>query len=343
MRAVRKVARLVAGAALATAVSCAGGGARAANGLELAGTVEVRYGATVGAVSAGGDARTRGELLTGVHVDLEARLDPVALTVRLDPSLRADGGARRPEAEAGLSEAYVRLRAGPVDASAGIERLALETARLSVPFQVDRSGANGERLGLPGIRAAAYLGRARIRAALLSDDGDLGGALSVRGDLTSAQVEAHVLYLRRWALGAGVSGTVGETVVYGEGWLLSDPWRARGAVGASGYAGDALWTLEAAFAPPAGAPGGSGAEATAQLAGELDLPLADGGSLQGYAAVAWAGSALRPGDVAPVATLSALWRTGDPEVTFELGPSLTTGRGATRYALSARVIATTGF
>lgn len=307
----------------------------------VSGTFEMQFGAAVGVASTGGATRPAASSLTGAHVELSATFDPVTFLVRLDPSLRTPEGGGAASWQAGLTEAYALVRLGPLDASAGVQRLPLETARLSLPYGVEPVGANGQRRGVVGARAQLYLDRVRLRAALLERDGRWGAAASARTDLTAAQLELHAVYLDGWAFGAGASGTTGSTVLYGEAWLLSDPWRGRGALGASGYLGDALWTLEAAYAP-FGTPA-PGAPASPQLAGEVDAPLANGDTLRVLAAAALAPSVLEPGGRAPAVSASLTWTSGDPEITFELGPAFASGELGTRYALTARVVAATGF
>jgi hypothetical protein len=309
-------------------------------GASVGGSVEFDYGASVGWSSLPPAVGTAASLLTGVHADMTARLPPVTFTLRLDPSLSAPAGATVPILEPGLSEAYALLREGPIDVSAGLRRLTLETARLTVPFQVDPVAADGTRRGLLSARVAAYTGLVRVRAAALLDQGRLGGALSVRLDLTSAQLEAHALYLEAPVFGVSASGTVSQTVVYGEAWLLAAPWRGRGALGVSGYLGSALWTLEAAFAPPPGAPT---AVPLPQLAAQLDVPLADGDTLHGLADVGLTASQLVPGSRALQASASLTWEAGGPDLTLELGPNLSAGELGASVALLVRLRATTGF
>lgn len=324
--------------------------ATAAATAQLRVRIEVPYGVAVGVASVAGATAPEATFATGLALDAELRLDEVTATLRMQPSLTAfDGtaaaqaalaGRASPDWEPGLREAYLLVREGPVDLAAGFQRMPLETARLSVPYQVDRTLADGGRQGLLGARASVFVGPLRLRGALLERSGSLGGAFSVRADLTSVQLEGHAVYLDGMALGVGASGTVGATVLYGEAWLLSDPWRGRGALGASGYLGDALWTAEAAFAPP---PGAQGAPAIPQVLGQVSLPVGDAGSLELVAGAALIDSLLVPG-TSRLAGLAALtWTTGDPDVRLELGPSLHTGELGTHYALTLRLTAFTGF
>lgn len=340
--------------------------AQAGAGPGLAGSFEVRYAASVGWSSQPGPAPSgpiAGEpdasLLVAAHADLTARWTPVSVTLRLDPAMTAAGAAAPPDWEPGLTEAFALLREGPVDASVGLERLTLETARLTVPFQVDPVAADGTRRGVWGARVSAYTGPWRLRAAgfLVPPElpgsaggarGRVGGAASARLDLTVAQIELDALYLDAPVLGAGASGTVGGTVVYGEAWLLADPWRGRGALGASGYLGDALggamrdtlWTLEAAFAPPPGAPG---LPPMAQLAGRLDVPLANGDTLHATGDLGLSESTLAPGTRRLEGSAALLWEPSTAQTSFQLGPSLSSGELGTRLALQVRLTASTGF
>lgn len=333
---------LLPAAALVVAALAALPAARAqGSGPAVQGRVEALTAATVGWSSVAGAPQPYAVLLTGANVDLEASWRPVSLTVRAAPTMTAQGGAGvEPAFELGLEEAYALLREGPVDVSAGLQRLTLETARLTVPYQLDTLDAAGGRAGLWSARAALYAGPARLRATAFLRDGHAGGALGLRLDLTSAQVEAHALYDRSPAVGVGASGTVGDTVVYGEAWLLTGPWRGRGALGVSGYLADALWTLEAAYAPPPLSPA---AEPLPQLAVQAVVPLDDGDTLEGYADVGLAASALHPGARSARATATLTWTTGDPEAQLELGPSLSVSELGTQAALTVRLSVATGF
>ncbi len=327
--------------------------ALAASGIALAQVrvrVEIPYGASVGVASARGLTGGEASLVTGLHVDAEATLDPVRLTVRLDPSMTVVNPAPSvpgvptafpyPTWEPGLSEAYALLRVGKLDVSAGIERLPLETARLTVPFQLDRLAADGQRRGLLGARASLFLDPVRVRGALLERGGTLGGAVSVRADLTSAQLEAHAVLLDGLALGASASGTVADTVLYGEAWLLTGPWRARAALGASGYLADALWTAEIAFAPPTGLPG---AAAMPQLAAQVNVPWPAEGSLDLYAGAALPQSVLVPGERRLAGQASVTWVSGNPDVQLELGPAARFDELGAHYALTLRLTTYTAF
>lgn len=332
----RALARVV---ALAAVLAWAGQA-----GAQLRVRVEVPYGVSVGVAASHGATTSEAAFVTGVRLDVEAQLAPLTATLRLDPTLTAlDGaaaalaaaaGTPSPRWEPGLREAFVLLREGPLDVSAGIERLPLETARLSVPFQVDGTAPDGQREGLLGARVSLYLDPWRARAAVLERAGSVGGAFSLRADLGRAQIEGHAVYLDRLAVGAGASGTVADVVLYGEGWLLTDPWRGRGALGASGYLGDALWTAEAAFAPPSGA---AAAAAAPQLLGQLSVPAGDAASVQLFAGAALTDSLLTPGARILSGQAAVTWITGDPDVQLELGGNVTSGELGTHLGLTVRL------
>ena len=184
------------------------------------------------------------------HLELDYALDPIDFRLVLDPTVRLAGNAENALLEPGLTEAFALYRVGDIDLSAGLERLPLETARLSVPFRVESVNEVGQALGLLGARASIFLDDWRVRPALLyrTQDDKLAGVVSVRREFSSFDLEAHVVYLDRFAAGLEGSGLIGDIVLYGEAWLLSEPWDGRGAVGLSGYWGDLLWTGELAYA-----------------------------------------------------------------------------------------------
>ncbi len=240
------------------------------------GEVELRSGSTW--TEFGG---TWSSLLTVVyraHLEVEASLGPLELRVVADPSVRLrEGGPDAATLDLPVPEAFLRLAAGPVDVDAGRLRTAVGTARLLQPYAHDARSEAGVAVGWWGARATAYLDLWRLRglAFVRTDDGGIGGLLSVRRDLGVADVEAHVRWLDTLAIGLGASGTIGDLIVYGEGWLLEAPWRGRGAIGLSGFAGDALWTAEVGYAP---APVAGGA-VLPLAAARVDVPLEDGWSL----------------------------------------------------------------
>ena len=185
------------------------------------------------------------------HLEADYELELLDFRLVLDPAVNlSDSDPENALVQYGLTELFARYDVNDIELSAGLERLPLETARLSAPFRLEPVGDLGQPLGLLGARATLFSGDWRIRSAALYrvQDEQLGAVVSVRREFSSFDLEAHVLYLDGFAAGLGGSGLLGEIVVYGEGWLLSDPWDARGALGLSGYWGDLLWTAEAAYA-----------------------------------------------------------------------------------------------
>ncbi len=179
------------------------------------------------------------------HVEADYRLEPVTFNLELDPSLRF---SEEVTAEPGLTELYARTSFGDVELSAGRERLALEYARATLPFTVEEINERGVRLGVPGVRAVWFPENYRVRGAVFYRDSVIP-LINVRRTFGAFELEATALYQDRFVAGLGGSGSVGELVVYGEGWLLTNPVDARGALGVTGYLGDRLWTLEGAYAP----------------------------------------------------------------------------------------------
>lgn len=184
---------------------------------------------------------------------------PVAFSLVLDPSVRF---SRDVSHEPGLTELYAATTYENVDLSAGVERLPLETARLSVPYSVETMGVRGVRRGVPGARGVLYSGDWRLRGAVF-----YGGAgqvfvenvtplVSVRRTFDSFDLEAHALYQNGLVAGLGGSGLVGDLVLYGEAWLLSSSFAevsGRGAFGLNGNLKLGTWTLEAAYLTPGNA------------------------------------------------------------------------------------------
>ncbi len=228
------------------------------------------------------------------HLEADYTLEPLDFRLVLDPAVRVtSAGIDSAFIDPGLTEAFALYRLNNIDFSAGLERLPFQTARLSVPFRLEPVNRLGQPLGLLGVRANVYLEDWRVRPALLyrTQDDRLGGVLSVRREFDAFDLEAHVLYLDGFAAGLGGSGLVGNVVVYGEAWLLADPWDLRGALGASGFAGDLLWTAELAYAADAleTTPRATDsdpptllnpAKAYPQLSGQSSLPVGDVGSLE---------------------------------------------------------------
>ncbi len=211
--------------------------------------------------------------IAAVHFDMRLSYGTSALVLRLDPGILAGSTTQY---SWGLTEAYLEWRRPQFDLRLGVERIPLETARLTLPFSIEAVDVLGTRQGRLGARLNWYPDQAtRVRLALLEDGGSLQPSMSLRRAFTSFEVEVHALAFGagRTALGVGASGLVRNLVVYGEVWTLTAPSETRYAVGISGSIADGLWTVEAGYAAsvagtlarlqPVGAP------ARLQLAGQL--------------------------------------------------------------------------
>lgn len=181
----------------------------------------------------------------GAHLEARYDLNPLRFQLVLDPGVNF---SRLVTAEAGLTELYALYRQGTLDVSAGLERLPLEVARLSLPYGLEPLGPLGNRQGRWGARVSWNPEATRLRLALLEEAGRWLPVLSLRREFGDFELEAHALYPARWVLGLGGSGTVAELVIYGEGWLLLEPLEARYALGLSGSLGEGVWTLEGGYA-----------------------------------------------------------------------------------------------
>lgn len=286
------------------------------------------------------------------HFEADYFVKPLDFRLVLDPTVRlTSAGPESALVEPGLTEAFALYRFGNLDLSAGLERLPLQTARLSVPFRVEPVGKLGQPLGLLGVRANVYLTDWRVRPALLYrvQDDRLGGVLSVRREFASFDLEAHVLYLDGFTFSVGGSGLIGDIVVYGEAWLLTNPWDGRGALGLSGFAGDLLWTLEAAYAadplePTSLDPDPNPNEPTLpnlanaypQLSGQFSLPVGDGGSVELNTGLGLRGSLL--GDSSALqASTSLFYRHTGGDYRVTAGPTFNHTELATVYGLRLSV------
>ena len=333
---------LILSACLATSLSCA----------QLSYRGELEVGSDLSFASANETLTDTVGLSLRGHLEADYTLDPLDFRLVLDPTVRL--GSAEPESallESGLTEAFALYRIDNADLSTGLERLPLQTARLSVPFRLEPVSKSGQPLGLLGARANIYLLDWRIRPALVYriQDDRLGGVMSVRREFAHFDLEAHVVYLGGFAVGLGGSGLVGDIVVYGEAWLLTDPWDGRGAVGASGFAGDLLWTAELAYAadplettfrldPDSTAPPNvlNPAKAYPQLSGRLSLPVGDAGSLESNASLGFKGGLSENARTLQASgSLLYTYLEGDGQVS--LGPTFEHTEVATVYGLRVTV------
>lgn len=203
-------------------------------------------------------------LALGGYVQAEYRRDLLALRLALQPEVWLSPLA---EADLGLSELSATASQGALTVTLGMSRLPLEYARLSLPFSLEPSGRLGQRRGLLGLQASWFADDWRLRAVLAYREG-LIPLVGVKRSFGSFELELHALYAGRPIVGLGGSGLAGTLVIYGERWLLLTPLEGRGAVGVTGVWGEALWTLEAAWAPP-----GPALAPQPTALGQLALPL----------------------------------------------------------------------
>lgn len=261
------------------------------------------------------------------RLEASYRLDTVNLELVLNPKLRFSDEA---EAELGLTELFAFYPTGDVDLSAGIQRLPLEYARLSVPFKIEPQTASGQRLGVPNLRATYYPGDWRLRGVLYYRDEGVRPLVSARRNFTGFELEAFALHTDRFTFGVSGSGLVGDIVLYGESWLLTDPLEARAALGANGFVGDGSWTLEASYAPHP-----MRQSTYPQLSGQLSYPQDELTSWELFAAVS-----LVDREIAGQASLSYNRTTPqDSQFAATLGGTL----GAGMNSLSVRLSVTDFF
>lgn len=274
-----------------------------------------------------GDLRLQVALQLRGRLEVEASLgtDGQARAV-LAPHLAAGPGPTDLRFHPGVQEAFVRLRLPDLDLSAGFERLPLTQMRLLEPVSLEPRSSAGEPRGPLGVRAGLYRSDWRVRTALLFPTGDdllpdgLGAAASLRYDRPAVTVEAHAAWTERPVAGLTASTSLGSVVAYGEAWLLADPVRGRGGVGATGHAGDWSWTAEAGWVAPAGT---LRTEAAPALAGRTSRALGPDASLDATLAASWPVSADEPGHRVTTLAITASWRqdVGD-DTALTVTPSL---------------------
>lgn len=180
------------------------------------------------------------------HLEAKYALEALSFNLSLDPAVQFGVTT---STEAGITEAYALYRSGEFDLSAGVERLPLETARLSLPYALEPVDALGRRRGLPDLRLSWNPEATRLRLAVIVADGGLVPVLSLRREFGDLELEGHALYRAgRAVFGLGGSGTLLGLVLYGEAWAITSPFEGRYALGLSGALGDGVWTLEGGYA-----------------------------------------------------------------------------------------------
>jgi hypothetical protein len=203
------------------------------------------------------------------HLEGDLTFDDLGFYLVLDPNLSVNDKSEL-DGNVGLTEVYGRYKVGDVDISGGLERLPLETARLSVPFSlseiksddVSADSPKGSQAGIWGARVLWYPDDYRFRLASFyrTDDEQFGVAFSAKRFFGEFELEATAIYDNHFTFGLNGSGLLGDVVVYGETWLLLNTpvtngteTTFRGLLGATGYLGDSLWVLEAGYFPSFGA------------------------------------------------------------------------------------------
>jgi hypothetical protein len=216
------------------------------------------------------------------HLEGDLTFDNLGFYLVLDPSVTVNDQSDL-EAEIGFTELYAQYEVGDFNLSAGLERLPLETARLSVPFSlgeissedVSADDPKGSQEGIWGARVLWYPGDYRFRLAGFYefDDEQFGVALSAKRFFGEFELEATAIYEDHFTFGLNGSGLIGDVVVYGEGWLLLNApvidgteTSYRALLGATGYLWDGAWTLELGYVPSVGT-----TDAYPQLLGQWQL------------------------------------------------------------------------
>jgi hypothetical protein len=214
------------------------------------------------------------------HFEADVTFDDVGFYLVLDPSVSVNDKSEL-EGDIGFTELYGKYEFGELDFSVGLERLPLETARLTVPFSlgefssddVSAEDPKGSQRGILGARVLWYPGDYRFRLASYYNDEQFGVALSAKRFFGEFELEATAIYDDNFTFGLNGSGLLGDVVIYGETWLLLNELitdgtetSVRGLLGATGYLWDGAWTLEAGYVPSAGT-----TEAYPQLLGQWQL------------------------------------------------------------------------
>jgi hypothetical protein len=217
------------------------------------------------------------------HLEVDLTFDDLGFFLVLEPNVTVNDKSAL-DGKIGLTEVYGRYQIGDFDISAGFERLPLETARLSVPFSlsevssenVSADAPKGSQQGIWGARVLWYPSDYRFRLVSFyrTDDEQVGVALSAKRFFGDFELEATAIYDNHFIFGLNGSGLFGDVVVYGETWvLLNTPiangteTSVRGMLGATGYWGDGLWTLEAGYFPNV-----TSAKSFPQLLAQWQLP-----------------------------------------------------------------------
>lgn len=181
----------------------------------------------------------------GGHLEARLTLEPIRFNLVLDPGLQLGSPVF---SDPGLTEAYALFRKNDLDLSAGVERLPLEYARLSLPYSMEPVSPLGKRRGLLGLRLGWNPEATRLRLGLLQNSAGAFGILSLRREFAGFELEAHATAPSgRPTVGLGGSGTLEALVLYGEVWYFWNPSEVRYALGLSANLGDGIWTVEGGY------------------------------------------------------------------------------------------------
>jgi hypothetical protein len=216
------------------------------------------------------------------HLEADLNFDDFGIYLVLDPNITLNDESEI-DVVLGLTEAYAKYQLGEFDISSGFERLPLETARLSIPFALSEVSGNASAASPKGLmegiwsaRVLWYPGEYRFRLVGFYQDEEeqFGVTLSAKRFFGDFELEATAIYDNHFTLGINGSGLLGEVVVFGETWLLLNTpipegtkTTLRGLLGATGYLGDSLWTLEAGYFPNLGS-----VDSFPQLLAQWQLP-----------------------------------------------------------------------
>jgi hypothetical protein len=336
------IARAALAARVAALLALVGGAWAQPSWLELRGEASVTAAVQRTALEGVLDATVARPLTLAARLDATATLaEQAELVAVLAPAIafgRPDAPPDEPLASLGLQDAYLRLApTRELEVGLGVQRWPLGELRLAPTLRLERQDRFGAARGLAGARLTAYLHPWRLRLGVATPlDEELraagwGGVASLRWDVAAWTLEASALALDRIGGGLSASGTVDRLVVTGDLWLLEGPWEVRGGLGGSGYVGDVLVTVEAAWAPEGGALAGAprpSVRLSAQASPVRDV------ALDVVAGAAWPEDPAKPDRRTLVWDAGAVLSFDRPDAVLSLAPTLRGGLGATTLGAS---------
>lgn len=223
-----------------------------------------------------------------------------------------------------IQDLYLSYERDDIAVHLGWERLALERARLSIPYVLDAFSAQNERLGRFGARLTYYVDQAdqmatRYRLVVTHDEKmALVPVLSIRQEFQNADVEGHVLWRADRAV-FGLSGSVllEPVVLFAETWLQLGSAHAstdmRAVAGFTGNVGRNMWVLEGGYAS---------VPSTWTLAGQYIAPQGEFGSWTGHGLVTFTSGTWQ---FAPSLTYTHRWNQSDLSADFSINGGGTFG------------------